>query len=149
MDSQIPLIDLTADIVSSYVLHNRVPVEEVPSLVEGVYGALRVLVDPPEKPKQPKVPAVSVRASVKHDYLVCLECGTKHKMLKWHVRKAHGLTADLYRHDYNLPRDYPMIAPEYADRRRTLAIESGLGKRTHKRRGAKVSENRTRGRGAS
>lgn len=124
------LVELTADIVAAHVQNNTVSVGDMPVLVQRVYEALSGLDRSNEEPaRQEKTPVVSVRASVKPDYLVCMECGGKHKMLKRHLMNAHDMTPDQYRADYGLPRDYPMVAPNYSEQRRTLAHSIGLGRR--------------------
>lgn len=124
------LIELTADIVAAHVQNNTVSVGDMPTLVQRVYEALTTVSQPAEAAApQEKTPVVSVRASIKPDYLVCMECGGKHKMLKRHLMNAHNMTPDQYRSDYGLPRDYPMVAPNYSEQRRTLAHAIGLGRR--------------------
>lgn len=124
------LIELTADIVSAHVANNTVSVGDMPALVQRVYEALAgVTGSGQEAAPQEKTPVVSIRASVKPDYLICMECGGKHKMLKRHLMNAHSMTPDQYRADYGLPRDYPMVAPNYSEQRRTLAHAIGLGRR--------------------
>jgi predicted transcriptional regulator len=123
------LVELTADIVSAHVANNTVSVGDMSTLVQRVYEALSGLNEPQEPARQEKTPVVSVRASVKPDYLVCMECGGKHKMLKRHLMNAHSMTPDQYRTDYGLPREYPMVAPNYSEQRRTLAHSIGLGRR--------------------
>jgi predicted transcriptional regulator len=124
------LVELTADIVSAHVANNTVSVGDMPTLVQRVYEALAG-VGGSREPAAPqeKTPVVSVRASIKPDFLVCMECGGKHKMLKRHLMNAHNMTPDQYRTDYGLPRDYPMVAPNYSEQRRTLAHSIGLGRR--------------------
>jgi len=129
------LIHLTAEIASAYVASNRLEIDEVGRLVSDVHGALANLgqsapVDLPE-------PIVSVRSSIKKDHLVCLVCGEKMKMLKRHLRVQHDMEPDEYRVAYNLSEDYPMIAREYADQRREVALSIGLGKQPAQRRGRK------------
>jgi predicted transcriptional regulator len=124
------LVELTADIVSAHVANNTVSVGDMPTLVQRVYEALSGLnTGAQEAAPQEKTPVVSVRASIKPDFLVCMECGGKHKMLKRHLMNAHNMTPDQYRTDYGLPRDYPMVAPNYSEQRRTLAHSIGLGRR--------------------
>ena len=128
------LITFTADIVAAHVSNNNVGVDEVPALIQNVYGALAGLgVTPPAEVKPE--PAVSVRSSVKNDHIVCLEDGKKMKMLKRHLMTDHGLTPAEYRVRWGLPADYPMVAPDYAEKRRTLAMEIGLGRKPGQRRG--------------
>ena len=120
------LLSLTADIVSSHLSNNSVAVSDIPSVISNVYAALSGLGTAiPEKVQQE--PAVSIRASIKRDYIVCLEDGKKLQMLKRHLMTSYGLTADAYRAKWNLPADYPMVAANYAERRRALAIRIGLG----------------------
>jgi len=130
------LITLTADIVTAHVANNNVDGETLPSLIQNVYGALAGLGAEEVEVARPE-PAVSVRASVKNDHLVCLEDGKKMKMLKRHLMTDHGLTPDEYRERWNLPADYPMVAPDYADKRRELAKKIGLGRKPGQKRGRK------------
>ena len=127
------LITLTSDIVSAHISNNSVAVEDVPSLIQNVYGALFALGDEPEE-KRPE-PAVSVRASIKNDHVVCLEDGKKMKMLKRHLMTDHGMTPAEYRARWDLPADYPMVAPDYAEKRRDLAKKIGLGRKPGQQRG--------------
>ncbi|MDF0543828.1 MucR family transcriptional regulator [Sphingobium sp. H39-3-25] len=128
-DNDSTLITLTADIVAAHVTNNSVAVADLPSLIQNVHGALSNLgkSDPAAETKQE--PAVSVRASVKLDYIVCLEDGKKLKMLKRHLMTHYQMTPADYRSKWNLPADYPMVAPNYAEQRRTLAKSIGLGRK--------------------
>jgi predicted transcriptional regulator len=131
------LITLTSDIVAAHVSNNNVPLDDLPSLITNVYGALAGLGSvEPVKEEKPE-PAVSVRASVKPDYIVCLEDGKKLKMLKRHLMTHYNMTPDEYRARWNLPADYPMVAPNYAEKRRELAKKIGLGRKPNVRRGRK------------
>lgn len=130
------LVELTADIVAAHVAHNNVAVGDVTSLIQNVHGALAALGTPDVAPEQKKSPVVSVRASIKPDYIICMECGQKHKMLKRHLLRAHGMSPDQYRADYGLARDYPLVAPNYSEQRRTLAHAIGLGRQRRKGRGS-------------
>jgi len=124
------LVELTADIVAAHVQNNTVSVGDIATLVQRVHEALVSLNRPAQDQGRPeKTPVVSVRASVKPDFLICMECGGKHKMLKRHLMNAHNMTPDQYRADYGLPREYPMVAPNYSEQRRTLAHSIGLGRR--------------------
>lgn len=126
---------LTADIVSSHVANNTVAVSDLPVLIENVYSALAKLGGAVEPVKPKQEPAVSVRSSVKPDFIVCLEDGKKLKMLKRHLMTHYNMTPDDYRAKWNLPADYPMVAPNYALQRQALAKKIGLGtKRTGKRK---------------
>lgn len=128
-DSDSTLITLTADIVAAHVTNNSVAVSDLPSLIQNVHGALRSLgkSETPQETKQE--PAVSIRSSVKPDYIVCLEDGKKLKMLKRHLMTHYQMTPADYRAKWNLPADYPMVAPSYAEQRRTLAKSIGLGRK--------------------
>lgn len=122
------LVTLTADIVAAHVANNSVSVTDMPQLIQNVYGALSGLqsTQVAEAPKQE--PAVSIRTSVKPDFIVCLEDGKKLKMLKRHLMTHYNLTPEEYRAKWGLPADYPMVAPNYAETRRVLAKRIGLGK---------------------
>jgi predicted transcriptional regulator len=122
------LVELTAEIVAAHVSNNPVALGEVGNLVSQVHAALSALGNEVEAAVE-KVPVVSVRASIKPDHLVCMECGAKQKMLKRHLQTSHGMSPDQYRKDYGLPSSYPMVAAEYADRRRDLAKQIGLGRK--------------------
>jgi predicted transcriptional regulator len=128
------LITLTSDIVAAHVSNNSVSVDEVPALISNIYNALASLGATPAAPEKLE-PAVSVRASVKADHIVCLEDGKKMKMLKRHLMTDHGMTPAEYRARWGLPADYPMVAPDYAERRRVLAKEIGLGRKPGQKRG--------------
>jgi len=121
------LIALTADIVSAHVSNNSVAVSDLPQLIQNVHNALAALGGDIAEPEVKQEPAVSVRASIKPDYIVCLEDGKKLKMLKRHLMTHYQLTPDQYRAKWNLPADYPMVAPNYAEQRRSLAKKIGLG----------------------
>ena len=130
------LLTLTADIVAAHVSNNRVGVGDVAVLVTKVHGALAALGSSKEtEDSSVQAPAVSVKASIKPDYLVCLEDGKKMTMLKRYLMRTYGLTPDAYRMKWNLPKDYPMVAPNYAARRSALAKTLGLGRKP----GAKIA----------
>lgn len=120
---------MTADIVASFVANNKVSTDELAELIRSVHKTVAGLsgasaVAPGEKPK----PAVPIGKSVQHDYIVCLEDGKKLKMLKRYLRSTYGMTPEDYRKRWNLPADYPMVAPAYAARRSEFAKKIGLGK---------------------
>ena len=121
------LIAWTADIVAAHVQNNSVAISDLPQLIKTVHESLAGLSgdSPAEKPQ----PAVSVRRSVTPDYIVCLEDGRQLKMLKRHLATAYGMTPEDYREKWGLPADYPMVAPNYAKQRSSLAKKIGLGKR--------------------
>lgn len=131
------LITLTSDIVAAHVSNNSVSVDEVPALISNVFGALAGLGQAAVVEEQMPEPAVSVRASIKPDYIVCLEDGKKLKMLKRHLMTHYKLTPEQYRARWNLPADYPMVAPNYAEKRRELAKKIGLGRKPGVKRGRK------------
>lgn len=136
-DTNETLITLTSDIVSAHVSNNSVSVEDLPALITNVYGALAGLGGAAAVEEEKPEPAVSVRASVKPDYIVCLEDGKKLKMLKRHLMTHYNMTPEEYRARWNLPADYPMVAPNYAEKRRELAKKIGLGRKPNARRGRK------------
>ena len=123
------LITLTADIVAAHVTNNSVAVSDLPSLIQNVHDALNRLGTADTVPEAKQEPAVSIRASVKPDHIVCLEDGKKLKMLKRHLMTHYQLTPAEYRTKWNLPSDYPMVAPNYAEKRRALAKKIGLGRK--------------------
>jgi predicted transcriptional regulator len=128
------LITLTADIVAAHVSNNSVAVSDLPVLIANVHGALSGLGGTPVVPEVKQEPAVSVRSSIKPDYIVCLEDGKKLKMLKRHLMTHYQMTPEQYRAKWNLAADYPMVAPNYAEQRRTLAKKIGLGTKRRKSR---------------
>jgi predicted transcriptional regulator len=116
----------TAQIVSAHVSNNTVPPEALPGLIQEVFRTLSnvgIQVEPSEKPQ----PAVPIKKSVFGDYIICLEDGKKLKMLKRHLKTAYNLEPDQYRERWGLPPDYPMVAPNYARQRSSLAKKIGLG----------------------
>jgi predicted transcriptional regulator len=125
-------ITLTADIVAAHVSNNSVSVNDLPALIANVHGALSKLDQPTAAPIVKQEPAVSIRTSIKPDYVVCLEDGKKLKMLKRHLMTHYQMTPDQYRTKWGLPADYPMVAPNYAEQRRTLAKKIGLGTKRRK-----------------
>jgi len=135
------LITLTSDIVAAHVSNNSVAVGDLSTLITNVYTALSGL-KPAEPAAEPTPePAVSIRSSVKNDHIVCLEDGKKLKMLKRHLATRYNLTPDQYRTRWNLPADYPMVAPAYAEKRRELAKKIGLGRKPAPKRGRAKASN--------
>ena len=122
------LLALASDIIASHVGNNTVASAELPALIASVYGALAGLGEPVVQVEERPVAAVSLRASVKPDHIVCLEDGKKMKMLKRHLMTHYGMTPDDYRAKWGLAADYPMVAPAYAEQRRDLAKAIGLGR---------------------
>ena len=120
------VLELTAQIVSAHVSKNSVMPEALPGLIQEVYRALTGIgreVAPADKPQ----PAVPVKKSVFPDHIICLEDGKKLKMLKRHLKTAYNMTPEQYRERWGLPMDYPMVAPNYARHRSSLAKQIGLG----------------------
>lgn len=128
------LVTLTSDIVSAHVSNNSVAVSDMPLLIRNVHEALASLSPSEEEEEERPEPAVSIRASVKPDYIVCLEDGVKLKMLKRHLNTHYQMTPEQYRERWDLPSDYPMVAPNYAEKRRQLAKKIGLGRKPGKRK---------------
>ena len=127
-------LSLTAMIVSSYVKHNIVVATELPALIADVHLALALAADKGSEPAEHVLkPSVSINKSVTADHIICLEDGKKFKSLKRHLRTDHHLTPEGYRAKWNLPRDYPMVAPNYAAFRSRLARKIGLGRKRRKR----------------
>lgn len=127
MDSS-KLLQLTTNIVAAFAGHNQVRADLLPSLISTVYQTLSNVETAPE-PEEPREPAVPVRASIKQDHLVCLECGAKFASLRRHLKTSHDLTPDQYRDHWGLRSDYPMVAPSYSARRSEMAKRIGLGAR--------------------
>jgi predicted transcriptional regulator len=121
------LLTLTADIVAAHVSNNSVGVNDLPQLIARVHGALTSLGTTEPAPVARAEPNVSIRSSVKPDYIVCLEDGKRMKMLKRHLTTDHQMTPAQYRLKWGLNADYPMVAPNYSEQRRTLAKTIGLG----------------------
>ena len=124
------LIELTAEIVAAYVSNNDIDSGDLAGLIGEVHAALnRTSIGPAGPEPEPLKPAVSLRKSVTPDYIVCLEDGKKFKSLKRHLRTRYDLTPEQYRQKWGLPKDYPMVAPNYAQARSNLAREMGLGQK--------------------
>ncbi len=131
LDGKRSLTDLTAEIVSAYVAKNNVAQSELPKLIADVHRSLSgvsgggVHRDEPADLK----PAISVKKSVTPEFLICLEDGKKFKSLKRHLRSHYDMSPEDYREKWGLPADYPMVAPNYAQARSSLAKRMGLGQR--------------------
>ena len=122
-------IELTAEIVSAYVSNNPMPAGDIPALINQVHAALtRASGKPGDAPAEPLKPAVSVKKSITPEHIVCLEDGKKFKSLKRHLRTQYNMTPEQYRDKWNLPADYPMVAPNYAAQRSEFAKKIGLGR---------------------
>jgi len=131
------LLTLTADIVAAHVSNNSVAVSDLPNLIQNVHEALTGIAASGSAAQEKPEPKVSIRSSVKPDYVTCLECGSKQKMLKRHLMTSHEMTPSEYRQKWGLSADYPMVAPNYAEQRRTLAKSIGLGTKRRRTRGGK------------
>ena len=122
-------LDVTAELVASFVSNNHLPAGELPALIQTIHVALTRLrggVETQAPEEQTKAPAVSIRQSIAPEYLICLEDGKHFKSLRRHLA-GHGLTPEQYRAKWKLPSDYPMVAPKYAAKRSALAKAIGLG----------------------
>src|SRR5689334_18885123 len=122
------LLGLTAEIVAAHVSNNPVSLGDLPNLIQEVYRTLASVGQPAAKPQPERPqPAVPVKKSITPEYLVCLEDGKKLKMLKRHLQTSYNMTPEQYRERWGLQPDYPMVAPNYAKHRSTLAKKIGLG----------------------
>jgi predicted transcriptional regulator len=122
------VIEMAAEIVSAYVGNNSVGADQLPDLIRQVHGALTSVASGAVEAAPVKLePAVSVRKSINPEFLICLEDGRRFKSLKRHLRTKYDLSPDQYRAKWGLPRDYPMVAPNYAASRSALAKSMGLG----------------------
>jgi len=125
------LLSYATSIVSAYVSNNTIAAAELPALLQTVYATLGRLAagETSGFSGAPRVPAVSIKKSITPEFLICLEDGKKFKSLKRHLRAAYSLSPEDYRARWNLPADYPMVAPNYARTRSTLAVKMGLGQK--------------------
>ena len=125
------IVEMAAEIVSAYVRNNSVPASELPSLLQSIHASLGGILNgaKPEPAKEPLQPKVPVKKSVTNDFIVCLEDGKRFKSLKRHLHSEHGLSPQEYREKWGLGKDYPMVAPAYADARSNLAKTMGLGRK--------------------
>jgi len=120
------LLEFTAEIVAAHAGNNMVAQDDLPRLIQDVYKTLSELGGSEPAQERPK-PAVAIKKSIYPDYIVCLEDGKKLKMLKRHLKTAYNLTPEEYRQRWGLSADYPMVAPNYAKVRSSLAKKIGLG----------------------
>jgi len=128
-DGQLDTVSIAADIVAAYVSNNPLPVGELPKLIGDIHAALKGIGTPATEPVVKQEPAVSIKKSVTADFIICLEDGKKFKSLKRHIGVHYNLSPEEYRQKWNLPADYPMVAPNYAATRSALAKASGLGRK--------------------
>lgn len=132
-EDNLEVAELVAGIVSAFVSHNSVTQADLPALIASTHAALTGLGQVPAPPPEEKAaPAVSIKKSITPEFLICLEDGKKFKSLKRHLRTAFDMTPDQYRAKWNLPPDYPMVAPAYAEARSNLAKSMGLGQQRRK-----------------
>ena len=124
------VLRMTVDVVSAYLSNNQVATPQISDLINNVFTTLSSLEEtqPETSAEQPK-PAASIKKSVTPDYIICLEDGKKLKMLKRHLRTTYNMTPEEYRAKWNLPPDYPMVAPNYARQRSDFAKKIGLGRK--------------------
>jgi predicted transcriptional regulator len=128
MDEKSEIIEMTADIVSAYVGNNMVTAGDLPTLIQSIHKALAGVTSGVEVVEAaPKEPAVPVKRSITPGFLICLEDGRKFKSLKRHLRTKYNMSPEDYRAKWGLPKDYPMVAPDYAKARSELAKQMGLG----------------------
>ena len=136
------LLRMAVDVVAAYLSNNQVSTGQIPDIIHSVFNSLSSLEGPPPEPKiETQKPATSIRKSVTPEYIICLEDGKKLKMLKRHLRTTYNMTPDEYRVKWNLPADYPMVAPNYAKQRSEFAKHIGLGRKA----GEKTISTRSRG----
>ena len=122
------LLRMTTDVVASYLSHNPVAVENVPDLIKSVHATMNEVSGQTSAPEPKSKPAVAVSRSVQEEFIVCLEDGKKLKMLKRYLRSQYDMSPDDYRRKWNLPSDYPMVAPAYSRKRSQFAKDIGLGR---------------------
>lgn len=128
MDTSRDLVTMTAEIVSAYVSANEISAQDLPALIRTVHAALGEVAGAQPGLQEPaQEPAVAIKKSITPEYIICLEDGKKFKSLKRHLRTRYGMTPEEYRTKWNLPHDYPMVAPNYAKERSNLAKRMGLG----------------------
>lgn len=119
---------LAAKIVAAYVRRNQIAADQLASLISTVHQALTGRGKPAAEAVVERTPAVSIRRSVHHDHVICLDCGWRGQMLRRHIATAHGLSVEQYRTSWNLSADHAMTAPAYSERRSTMAKQLGLGR---------------------
>ena len=134
------VLELVAQIVSAHCASSMVAVEELPKLIRQVHAALTQVGQPMQVSAEKREPAVHPKKSVFPDYIVCLEDGKKLKMLKRHLKSAYGLTPEQYREKWDLPSNYPMVAPNYTERRSDLARQIGLGRKHRAEAGSREED---------
>lgn len=121
-------ITLASEIVAAYVSNNKVSADELPNLLNNMYGTVAGLAESGAAFSHARKPAVTIEKSITPDFIICLEDGKKLKMLKRYLRTHYNLSPDEYKRKWGLPADYPMTAPNYAKHRSKVAKQIGLGK---------------------
>ena len=134
LESNSELLEMSAEIVASYVGNNVVPAADLPELIANVFRAVQETQSAGKEEREPLKPAVSVKKSITPDFLICLEDGKKFKSLKRHLWTHYNLSPEEYREKWGLPASYPMVAPNYAAARSELAKKMGLGQRGGRRK---------------
>ncbi len=128
------VLRMAVDVVAAYLSNNQEAAGQIPEVIHSIFNSLTTLEAPPSEPlSEPQKPATPVRKSVTPDYIICLEDGKKLKMLKRHLRTTYNMTPEEYRAKWNLPADYPMVAPNYARQRSEFAKQIGLGRKARER----------------
>jgi predicted transcriptional regulator len=125
-------IHLAAEVAAAYVANNSLPASDLPELLKTIHQSLRQLAGAEAAlagASHQQKPAVPVSETVHPDRIVCLEDGQEFRSLKRHLGKAHQMTPQEYRMKWDLPSDYPMVAPDYAAARSKMAKKIGLGQR--------------------
>ena len=143
MEDNTELLTLTADIAAAYVSNNTVQASDVPSVIQTIYRALAGVGAAAAPMPEPQKPAVPIKKSITPDYLISLEDGKKYKSLKRHLRTQYNMSPDDYRAKWGLPKDYPMVAPNYAASRSALAKSMGLGRGGAAKKAASGKSTRT------
>ncbi|MCZ4281300.1 MucR family transcriptional regulator [Kiloniella laminariae] len=130
--SSMELVELTTRLVAAHVTNNSVAMADLPQLIREVHSTLVSLGDEERKEPERPMPAISIKKSITPEFIICLEDGKKLKMLKRHLKTAYNMTPEEYRERWGLPQDYPMVAPNYAKQRSSLAKQIGLGTRSNR-----------------
>ena len=135
MDNNNKLFERTGDVVTAYISNNNLPHADLPALIKSVYATLaQTAVSIVAPVAEPQTPSVSIKKSITPDFLICLEDGRRFKSLKRHLHSKYGMTPEAYRAKWNLPKDYPMVAPAYSASRSALAKSMKLGVKGNQKR---------------
>lgn len=134
--TQTDLLELTSEIVSAHASNNTIAANDLPQVIKDVFATLQTL-GSVDAPKERPQPAIAIKKSITPDYIICLEDGKQLKMLKRHLKTSYNMSPEEYRERWGLPADYPMVAPNYAKKRSSLAKKIGLGRKPGARRNAK------------